>query len=78
MTEVTDPRAATRAAIRRASLQLFIAVAVLHGTAITVFYLAHIERAAPRTRMYFTGAWLIATVLVVAPMLKRVRKARFA
>ncbi len=72
-----DPRAAHRAAIRRAVLQLFAGAVGIHVVAFGIYYFARIEHAAPKTRLYYTGAWTIATLLVVLPLLKRVRKLRY-
>jgi hypothetical protein len=44
--------------------------------AIAGYFLAHIGRAAPRTRLIFTVAWMVATLLVVLVGLSRIRRAR--
>jgi hypothetical protein len=72
-----DVRAVTRAAMRRATLQLVIGVAALDGVAMAIYFLADISHGPPRTRMIFTVVWTITTALVVAFLLKRVRRARF-
>lgn len=75
---VEDVRAARRSALRRATLQLVLGVAVLDTLALAVYFVGGIEHAAGRTRQIFTVVWLVATVLVVAVLLKRVRAIRFA
>ena len=44
--------------------------------AIAAYYVAHIARAAPETRMLFTGVWMLGTLLVVLVGLTRLRRAR--
>ena len=57
-----DPRAAQRATLRRAVLQLVIGVVVLDAVAMGTYYLAGISHAAPRTRMIFVAVWTVATI----------------
>ncbi len=76
--QTDDPRSAQRTRLRQVTLQLVLAVTALDAVAIALFYLSGIERAAPRAQMVFTAGWVLATVLVVVVMLRRVRKARFA
>ena len=73
----TDARNAKRAAMRRATLTLVIAVGVLDTLAMVGYYFL-IVHAPPQTKMLFTGLWTVATVIVVMILLRRVRKARFA
>ncbi len=63
--------------MRRATLQLVLGVAALDGAAMAIYFLAGIAHGPPRTRMIFTVLWTITTALVVAFLLKRVRRARF-
>ena len=65
-----------RAAMRRAMLNLVLGVVAVDAVALGVYYLA-IVHAEPRIRLFFTVVWTVATALVVAILLKRVRKARF-
>jgi hypothetical protein len=73
-----DPRAAQRATLRRAVLDLVIGVVLLDAVAIGAYYLTGIAHAAPRTRTIFVVAWSVATAVLVAFLLRRVRLARFA
>jgi tellurite resistance protein TehA-like permease len=73
-----DPRAAQRASLRRAVLHLVLGVIALDAVAMAVFYLAGIDHGPSRTRMIFVMAWSIATALLVAVLLRRVRAVRFA
>ncbi len=70
-----DPRAARRSAMRRATLHLILGVALLDTIAILGYY-AVIVHAPDRTKLIFTGVWTVATALVVAVLLRRVRRVR--
>ncbi|MEP6621462.1 MAG: hypothetical protein ABJE47_19200 [bacterium] len=72
-----DPRAARRAALRRATLELLLGVVALDALFMAIYFFGGIQHGAPKTRMYFTVVWTVATALVVATLLKRVRKLRF-
>ncbi len=76
--QVDDPRAARRSALRRATLHLVLGVVLLDAVALAVYFVGGIEHASVRPRQIFTVVWLVATVLVVAVLLKRVRTIRFA
>ena len=65
-----------RLAMRKAVFHLVLGVVVLHGAALSIYYLAGIDRSPPRTRQIFTVLWLVATAIVVAVLLKRVRRLR--
>ncbi|MEP6992254.1 MAG: hypothetical protein ABJA80_15080 [bacterium] len=71
----TDPRAARRSAMRRATLHLVLGVALLDTIAMGGYYLV-IAHAPDRTKLIFTGVWTVATALVVAFLLRRVRRVR--
>jgi drug/metabolite transporter (DMT)-like permease len=70
-----DVRTAKRAAMRRATLHLVLGIVVLHTIAMLVYYAA-IVHAPERARMIFTGTWTALTAVVVAVLLKRVRRVR--
>jgi hypothetical protein len=72
-----DPRAARRAELRRATLQLVLGVVALDAVAMGIYYLAGIAHAHERTRTIFVVTWTLATAMVVAVLLKRVRAARY-
>jgi hypothetical protein len=73
-----DPRAAQRASLRRAVVQLIAGVLLLDAVAMAIYYLGGIAYSAPRTRMVFLVVWTVVTALTVAFLLKRVRAVRFA
>jgi hypothetical protein len=72
-----DPRAPQRNALRRAVLQLVMAVVLLDAVAMTVFYGAGIAHAPTRTRTIFLIAWSVVTAVVVLVLLRRVRTVRW-
>lgn len=77
MTASVDPaRAARRAALRRSTLQLVLGVCTLDGLALAVYFLAGIGHGSHQVRMTFSVVWTIATALLVAVLLRRVRRAR--
>lgn len=70
-----DAQRAKRVAMRRATLQLILGVGLLDSIAMLGYYAA-IVHAPDRTKMIFTGVWTVLTALVVAVLLKRVRRVR--
>ena len=72
-----DPRAPQRNALRRAVLQLVMAVVLLDAVAMTIFYGVDIAHAATRTRNLFLIGWSILTAILVGILLRRVRKVRW-
>ena len=71
-----DPRAAQRAALRRAVLQLVMGVVLLDAVAMSIFYGAGIAYGPSRQRTIYLIAWSVATALVVMVLLRRVRRVR--
>ena len=62
--------------MRKAVFQLVLGIVVLHGVALSIYYLADIDRSPAQTRQIFTVLWLVATAITVAVLLKRVRRLR--
>ena len=75
---VADPRAGQRAALRKAVLQLVAGVVVLDMLALGVWYVGGVSHASSRAIQIFIGTWLVATVITVAMLLRRVRLVRHA
>jgi len=73
-----DPRAAQRAALRRAVLHLVMGVVLLDAVAMAVFYGVGIEHASSRTRWIFVIAWYVVTALLDGVLWRRVRLVRMA
>ena len=59
-------------------LNLVIGVVILDAIAMSIFYLTGIVHGPERTRWYFVIGWSIATAVVVAVLLRRVRRVRFS
>jgi hypothetical protein len=72
-----DPRAQQRNALRRAVLQLVMAVVLLDAVAMTIFYGADFAHGPTRTRNLFLIGWSIVTAVLVGILLRRVRKVRW-
>ena len=73
---LTEARIAKRAAMRRATLHLVLGVMALDAVAILVWYFA-IAHTPERTKSIYVGVWTVSTAIVVALLLKRVRKVRY-
>jgi hypothetical protein len=58
-------------------LHLVLGVVALDAVAMAAYYLADISHAARRTQTIFTVGWTVATAIVVAVLLKRVRQLRY-
>jgi hypothetical protein len=65
-----------RAALRRTTLQLVLGVVALDAVALGIYYLVGIEQTSTNTRTAFVVVWTVATALVVAVLLRRVRRSR--
>jgi hypothetical protein len=63
-------------AARRRLIEFFAAVLVLHGGAILLYRVLHIQGASPRTQALFSWIWLGLTAVVVLGGLLRFRAAR--
>lgn len=74
---IGDQRAATRAALRKATLQLVLGVVVLDAVALAIWYAGGVSHAATQTRTIFTVVWTMATAVTVAVLLRRVRAVRY-
>jgi hypothetical protein len=65
------------AVLRRATIRLIAGIVALHGTALAIFYFAGIAHRDPTTRNTFVVVWMVATAIVVAFLLRKVRQARY-
>ncbi|HEX5831171.1 MAG TPA: hypothetical protein VFY16_09330 [Gemmatimonadaceae bacterium] len=62
--------------LRRHLLRMVVLVLLVHAVAITIYYLAEVGSASRQVRTVFTGAWTLATLAVVLPLLRRIREER--
>jgi hypothetical protein len=72
----SDPRAERRAALRKTTLQLVVGVVALDAVALGIYYGAGIGHASVKTQNTFAITWTVATAIVVALLLRRVRAVR--
>ena len=77
MTDINDPRAIRRAALRKATLNLLLGVVALDAVALLIYYAGGVAHASTQTRNIFVVVWTVATAVTVAVLLKKVRTARF-
>jgi hypothetical protein len=70
-------RTAKIAVLRKATINLVAGIVALDATAMAIYYLAGIPHRDPTTRNTFVVIWMVATALVVAFLLRKVRQARF-
>jgi hypothetical protein len=75
---ITDARESRRAALRRATVHLVLGVVILDAVAMGAFYAFGIGHGPERTRTIFVIVWTLATAIVVAFLLRRVRMARLS
>jgi hypothetical protein len=73
----SELREAKIAALRKATFRLILGVLLLDAVAFAGYYLADIKHAAERTQTVYVMVWTLSTALVVAVLLKPVRRARF-
>ena len=64
--------------IRRRFLELLLAIAVVHGVAIGLYYGLDIPLTGARARRWFGWGWMAVTVAVVLVGLQRMKRARRA
>ena len=65
-----------RRPVRRELLRLVLAVVLLDALFIAGYYLFHLERGSSSTRIGYTAAWTVVTLLVVLRGLTRLRRLR--
>jgi len=61
---------------KKTLLTLVAMVAALHSIAIAIYYFGHIPDRPLKTQQLFVGVWVVATLIVIAPMMRRIRQAR--
>ena len=75
---VNDPSREERiATLRRATMRLVLGIVALHGTALAIYFGAGIAHRSPTLHNEFVIVWMIATAILVAFLLRKVRQARF-
>jgi membrane protein YdbS with pleckstrin-like domain len=61
---------------KKTLLTLVIMVAVVHALAITIYRVFHIPDRPVKTQQVFVGVWVMVTLIVITPMMKRIRRGR--
>jgi hypothetical protein len=61
---------------KRTLLTLVVLIAAVHGIAITVYHFYNIADRPVKTQETFVGVWVIATLIVITPLMKRIRRSR--
>jgi hypothetical protein len=67
---------ATSQQIRKYLITLVVAVVVLDGVVLGVYYGMHIADRPARTQETFVAVWVVLTLFVVTTLMKRIRRAR--
>lgn len=57
-------------------LRLVVAVVVLDSVVIGVYYALHIADRPVRAQQTFIAVWVVATLLIVTTLMKKIRQAR--
>jgi len=69
------PPTATRE-VKKYLIQLIIGVGVLHAIMIGLYYWLRISLRPERTQQTFVAVWVILTLVVVTPLMKKIRQSR--
>ena len=67
---------ATAEQVRKYLLTLVVAVVVLDGVVLAVYYGMHIADRPARMQETFVAVWVVLTLLVVTTIMKKLRQAR--
>jgi putative Mn2+ efflux pump MntP len=67
---------ATAQEIRKYLITLIVAVVALDAVVLGIYYGMHIQERPVRTQQTFVAVWVVATLLVVTTIMKKMRKAR--
>jgi len=62
--------------LRRRTLILLGSVVLLDAVVIGIYYALHVSERPIKTQQMFIAAWVVATLLVIVPQMKEIRKFR--
>jgi len=62
--------------VKKYLLQLIVGVAMLHAIMIGLYYWFKISLRPERTQQTFVAVWVVLTLIVVTPLMKKIRQAR--
>ena len=68
--------AASRQLMKKYLLRLVIAVVLLDGAVIGLYYALRIGERPERTQQSFVAVWVVVTLLIVTTLMKKIRQAR--
>ena len=63
--------------VRKYLLMLVVAVVALDAVVLGIYYGMHIAERPEKTQETFVAVWVVLTLLVVATIMKKLRRARF-
>lgn len=63
--------------VRKYLLILVVAVVALDAVVLGIYYGMHIADRPEKTQETFVAVWVVVTLLIVATIMKRLRRARF-
>jgi heme/copper-type cytochrome/quinol oxidase subunit 4 len=63
--------------VRKYLIVLVVAVVALDAVVLGIYYGMHIAERPERTQETFVAVWVVVTLLVVATIMKKLRRARF-
>lgn len=67
---------ANQSELRRRTLILFGSIVVLDVAVIAAYYALHVRERPIKTQQMFIAAWVVATLVVIVPQMKEIRKFR--
>jgi len=65
-----------RQLMKKYLLQLVIAVVLLDGAVMALYYALRIGERPERTQQTFVAVWVVVTLFIVATLMKKIRQAR--
>lgn len=71
-----QPTSTAKQEMKRLLVWLIVAVTVLDGTVIGVYYALDLKNRTEKAQTTFVAIWVVLTLIVVTTMMKRIRQAR--
>ncbi len=65
-----------RQELRKRMLWLIATVVAVHGAMIGIYYALHIQLRPDKTQQTFIAVWVVLTLAVILPQMKRIRAMR--
>ena len=67
---------ANQSELRRRTMLLFGAIVLLDIVVVAVYYALHVRERPIKTQQMFIAGWVVATLIVIVPQMKEIRKFR--